>query len=121
MAATPTDLFVFGNRRGPRAPRVGLDVLADNEGNLPPDTSQTPQGASAFSDPKQSGLSGHYHRLPAGTELPVGIAVTADGCDVLPESPRPPSHYTMHVVKTMSAVRFVEAFLQLPWEYGGRQ
>src|SRR5262245_36538092 len=101
MAKTAIDLFVFGNRNGPRAPRIGLDVVASDDGIIPPDSSPVPQGASAFADPRCSGLSGHFHRLPAGTELPVGWQITADGCDVLPESPLPETHHTLHIVVPM--------------------
>lgn len=120
MATTPVDLFVFGNRRGPRPPRIGWDVSPNAEGVLHCDRTPIPQGASSFADPVRSGLTGHYHRLPAGTELPRGFAVTADGRDVLPESPLPETHHTIHPVETMSAEQFVETFLNLPWEYGGR-
>ena len=120
MATTPVDLFVFGNRKGPRPPRVGLDIVPDDQGILQPDRSPIPQGALSFADPLRSGLTGPYHKLPAGTELPSGFAVTADGRDVLPESPLPETHHTIHVVETMSADQFVETFLNLPWEYGGR-
>ncbi|MDX1945769.1 MAG: hypothetical protein SFU86_10265 [Pirellulaceae bacterium] len=120
MASTTIDLFVFGNRHGPRPPRLGLDVLPDSQGWLPADTSSMPQGASSFADPVRSGLTGHYHRLPAGTELPTGLAVTADGCDVVPESPLPETHHTIHLESPMTAEQFLAAFLGLPWEYGGR-
>jgi hypothetical protein len=121
MAKTLIDLFVFGNRNGPRAPRIGLDVVQNGEGIILPDTSPLPQGASMFADPRRSGLTGHFHRLPAGTELPQGLQITADGCDVLPESPLPETHHTLHVVIPMPADEFVRQFLSLPWQYGGRQ
>ena len=121
MAKTVTDLFVFGNRNGPRAPRIGLDVVPNDEGMILPDFAPLPQGASAFADPRRSGLTGHFHRLPAGTELPTGLQVTADGCDVQLESLLPETHHTVHVVIPMPADEFVRQFLSLPWKYGGRQ
>jgi hypothetical protein len=87
---------------------------------LQADLSLTPQGASSFADPSRSGLTGHYHRLPMGTDLPPGMAVTADGRDVLPESPLPESHHTIHAIEPMLPSQFVQKFLTLPWEYGGR-
>jgi hypothetical protein len=120
MATTPIDLFAFGNRKGPRPPRIGLDLLPDDAGFLHPDPSPMPPGASSFGDPARSGLTGHFHRLPAGSELPPELEVTADGCDRLPESPLPATHHTFHVTEPMPASAFIERFLNLPWEYGGR-
>jgi hypothetical protein len=121
MSKTAIDFFVFGNRNGPRAPRIGLDVVPNEEGIILPDSSPLPQGALAFGDPRRSGLSGHFHRLPAGIELPPGWQITADGCDVLPESSLSETHHTIHVVIPMPAEEFVFLFLNLPWQYGGRQ
>jgi hypothetical protein len=121
MAKTAIDLFVFGNRNASRAPRIGFDVVPNDEGVILPDFSSLPPGASTFADPRRSGLTGHFHRLPAGTELPEGWQITADGFDVLPESPLPASHHTLHILIPMHADEFVRQFLSLPWQYGGRQ
>lgn len=121
MPKTVTDLFAFGNRSGPRPPRIGVDVLADENGRIVPNRSPLAPGASLFGDPKRSGLTGHYHRLPAGTEWPEGIEITADGKDVLPESPFAETHHTFHAVEWITLAAYVESFLKLPWEYGGRQ
>lgn len=121
MASSTIDLFAFGNRNGPRAPRIGRDVIPNEHGIVLADPSPFPQGASTFADPERSGLTGHFHRLPAGTELPRGLQITSDGCDVLPESPFPETHHTIHVVIPMTADDFVRQFLGLPGQYGGRR
>jgi hypothetical protein len=121
LTVTPVDLFAFGNRSAPRPPRLSMDIVCDDQGVLPADFSAIPQGATLFADPQQGGLSGHFHRLPAGTILPRGLAVKADGCDVIGDSPLPPSHHTLHVIEQMTADEFSSKFVQLPWEYGGRR
>ncbi len=95
--------------------------MQDLQGLLPVDDSALPQGASMIADPKQSRLTGHYHRLPAGMILPRGLAVIADGCDVVADSLLPPGHYTLHITEPMTALEFIEKFAGLPWAYGGRQ
>ncbi len=115
------DLYAFGNRTGPRPPRVGNDIIPDADNMLPAQAPPLPSGASTFSDPSQASLNGHYHRLPAGTELPSGLDVLADGLDVNPRSRHPATHHTIFNTVEMSIDRFTDLFRNLPWEYGGRQ
>lgn len=120
MARTPVDLFVFGNRTGPRRPRVGTDIHPDGAGMIPAGAPPRPEGASTFADPAQAGLSGHYHIIPAGTELPEGLDVIADGRDVLQDSDMPETHHTIYATTDMPADEFIGQFLSLPWKYAGR-
>jgi hypothetical protein len=115
------DLYAFGNRTGPRPPRVGVDVVPDANGMLAPQTLSDKMGASTFADPSQAPLNGHYHRLPAGTELPSGLDVLADGLDVTPRSRHPASHHTIFNTVEMTVDRYIDLFRNLPWEYGGKK
>ena len=40
-------------------------------------------------------LNGHYHILPAGTQMPDGLDIVADGIDVVPNSSHGVGHHTM--------------------------
>jgi hypothetical protein len=72
-SATPMDLYAFGNRQQPRAPRPSdFGVNGPNE-LVGPESPPTPHGASTIGDPHQAPLTGHYHCLPAGTPLPDGL------------------------------------------------
>lgn len=97
--------------------------MPDFSSLIGPEAPPLPKGASAFSDladMEAVGLSGYYHVLPAGTELPEGFGVVADGQGVVPGSPRLPSHHTLYPTEEMTLERFREMFLkELPWEYGG--
>ena len=122
MADTPTDLYAFGPRgRGPRPPRPGIDLFADPAGMVGPEYPPAPRGASTFGDLARCPLHGHYHTLPAGTPLPEGLAVIADGVDVDPASPHGPTHHTVYPAVRMSFERFVELYQGLPWKYGGKK
>ena len=96
----------------PSATTSGGDVL----GETPP----LPQGASTFARVRESGLTGHYWRLPAGTALPEGIGVVADGGDVVPVSPNAPGRHPIYPTRAMSFGEFVALYNGLPREYAGR-
>jgi len=108
---TPVDLHRFGNSQGPRRPRLE-DLPADDEGLVGPEQGPVPNGVSTFAVPDEAGLTGHYWRLAAGTELPDGLAVIADGEDV--GGPRPPGHHTLYPAVRMSAQHFVDLVERLP-------
>ena len=113
----PCDLHCFGNKTQPRPPRPGKDIDVDDAGMVGP--TRPPTGASAYGDPGYADLTGHYHRIPAGTELPAGLRVVADGADV--GGPHPPTHHTIYPTGRMSYDDFAQQFLDLPWEYAGRK
>ncbi|RKH68732.1 RHS repeat-associated core domain-containing protein [Corallococcus aberystwythensis] len=115
-------IFAFGNKAGPRPPRVGRDVFPNAEGVIPGQSgADLPHGASTFGDPAQAPLTGPYHCLSAGTCLPDGLGIKADGVDVLPGSPHPPTHFTIFPTRDMSADEFSKLFSELPWEYVGKK
>lgn len=120
MPATPTDLYRARNRSGVGPPRVGADVFPDANGTVGPEQPPLPRGPSLFADLSQMGVRGHWYTLPGGTELPEELGVTADGVDVNPSSPNPPSHHTVYPTVRLAVDRFTELFLGLPWHYGGK-
>ncbi len=115
------DLFAFGSRSGPRPPRQGLDYVPDPMGMFGPEQPPFPAGASLFADPKQAPLRGHFFRLAAGTAIPPGMNVVADGVDVHSNSMHPPTHHTLFPIVQMPSQQFVSAFLALAWQYSGRK
>lgn len=86
---------------------------------LVPQASPAPVGASTFADPAQAPLSGHYHTIPEGTPMPPGMAVLRDGTDV--GGLQPPTHATIYATERMAPETFIDRFLGLPWEYGGKK
>ena len=121
MSVTPTDLYAFGSRDGPRPPRVGFDVKPDSAGMLEPGKPPFPRGVSTFADPAQAPLTRHYHKLPKGTPLPEGLDVLADGVDVNKASKHRAGHHTIYPVVRMHLDQFTELYLKLPWEYAGKK
>jgi hypothetical protein len=53
--------------------------------------------------------------------LPEGVNVVADGVNVNPVSPNPPTHHTIFPTAKMLFDKFVEIFKNLPWEYAGKK
>lgn len=80
----------------------------------------TEGGASAFGDVNQAPLAGHYHTLPAGTPLPNGLGLIADGSDIYQSSRRGPTHHTIYPTRDMSFDEFSRLYQSLPWQYGGK-
>lgn len=120
------DLYVLGNAEGPAPVRPDRDIEVDRSGIIPMLASQAgkrfPQGKSAFGSPdamRQAGLTGVVWRLSAGTLVPGGVVIVADGVDVIPDSPNPPGHRTLCPVERMGLVDFGERYLRLPWENTG--
>lgn len=118
-----TDIYRFGgspNGSGVRAPRFGdFDLPHDSS----PDMVVGPGpegGASTFSDPFTSGLSGHYYKISEGTQLPDGLGIVADGIDVVESSQWPPTHHTIYPTTQMTFAEFVDKILNLPWQYKGK-
>ena len=78
-------------------------------------------GASTFGSLDRVPLTGHYHRLPADTELPEGLEVVADGLCLPAGSLHLPTHHTIYPLVAMSYDRFIELFLSLPWIHEGKK
>lgn len=120
--ATGEDLFAFGgNPAGPqpfpRGPRAGIDIDVINS-MVSAQTPPGPQGATTYIDPALAPLTGHYYRLPAGTLLPAGLDIFADGADV--GGTMPWGHRTVYPTVDMSFDEFIGGFRQLGWQYGGK-
>ena len=111
-------MSAFGNKAGPRAPRPA-DMEVGSDGMLVPQRPPSPTGASTFGDPGQAPLSGHYHTIPEGTEMPPGVGVVRDGVDV--GGFLPATHATIYPTEPMSPQDFADRFLNLPWRYGGKK
>ncbi|MEJ3741947.1 LamG-like jellyroll fold domain-containing protein [Actinomycetes bacterium KLBMP 9797] len=109
---TPTKLHAFGK---PREPRLGQDFVVGDDGLVVPQSGPLPRGASTFGDPEKAPLSGAYHSIPEGTELPEGLAVVADGVDVIPNSPHPETHHSIYPTRPMMPEEFIDGFNNLPW------
>jgi RHS repeat-associated protein len=109
-----------GPNPGIKPPRLDIDfgLPADSPPDttmVGPETPPLPLGVSTYSDPKASGLSGYYYSLPKGTQLPEGLGIVADGKDVLPTSPNPPTHNTIFPTIQMVFKDFVDKIMELPW------
>ncbi|HDT0722406.1 TPA: hypothetical protein QIB97_003529 [Proteus mirabilis] len=78
-----------------------------------------PQGKSITRTPEESGLTGHYHSIPADTKLPDGLGIKHDGRD-MPGGYMSPGHSTVYPTKDMTQEQFNELFNKLPWEYRGK-
>ncbi|WP_254614952.1 RHS repeat-associated core domain-containing protein [Burkholderia pyrrocinia] len=125
LAKTTCDLYAFGNASGPREPRIqgvntkpgqNADLIADAAGMVGPTTEG---GASTFGNVNKAPISGTYHKLPVGSELPDGIEVVADGKDV--GGAHAATHHTVCPSKRMSGQTFIEKFKNLPWIKAGKR
>ncbi len=112
----PKTLYAFGNRQSPRLPRPDIDIVVVDELVYP---TEPITGASSFGDVQFAPLSGHYHKIEAGTRLPSGIAVIADGRDV--GGNRAPTHHTICPNRPMPFTEFQAKFLNCGWVYGGKK
>ena len=115
------NLAAFGNRDGPRLARKGKDVFPDETGAIKSGQLPLPHGISTFSTLVEAPLTGHYHILPKGTELPDGLGVIADGADVIPTSQHPAGHHTIYPTRAMNLDEFNRLIQSLPWTYGGKK
>ncbi|WP_446697449.1 Tse2 family ADP-ribosyltransferase toxin [Thorsellia kenyensis] len=112
----------FGNKSKPREPRAGKDIEVDANGMVKSQANELlPQGASTTLNPNNSPLSGHYHTIPEGSQLPEGLGIKLDGKDVIPGSPHAPGHATIFPTQDMSMDKFKELFNSIPWQYGGKK
>ncbi len=105
----------------PRLPRLGRDYLLQPNGTVVVQCPPGVKGASAFADPGQTTLTGHFHCLPKGTVLPVGLAAVADGADVDPGSRLAPGHHSIYPTSDLTGAEFEQLFKDLPWVYTGKK
>lgn len=52
--------------------------------------------------------------LPAGTQMPDGLDIIADGIDVIPNSPHGVGHHTIFSTRAMTVNEFNELYKSLP-------
>lgn len=121
-ATAPVDLFAFGNRSAPRAPRRGVDIDVNPDDTVDPQPDSAPpwpRGASTFGDPMATPRPcGHYHRIGAGTNLR-GLHAMRDDASV--GGSAPPTHHTIYPIDRMRFDDFSSRFLGLGWAYAGNK
>ncbi len=120
--STTADIYSFGNKSAPRGARPKQDFNVENfDSIVGPETGPLPKGASNVLDVNSAPLSGHYHMLPAGTQMPDGLDIIADGIDVMPNSPHGVGHHTIFPTRAMTVNEFNDLYKSLPWQYGGKK
>ena len=119
---TPEQVVAFGNSTNPRGARPSQDFhVNDFDDVVGPECGPFPLGASAFDKPSNAPITGWYHILPKGTQLPDGLAIIADGIDVNPKSPHGAGHHTIFPTIEMTVEKFNELFKSLPWSQGDKK
>ncbi len=118
---TETDLYAWespydqDNKPAGGRPRDFERANAQTKNDIVgPYTSNNPEGASSFSNPKDGidkGLHGRYYKLSKGTKLPDEIGVVHDGKD---------SHNTFFPKTAMTIKDFNSKFKGLGWKYYGK-
>ncbi|MGH6653975.1 MAG: RHS repeat-associated core domain-containing protein [Actinocrinis sp.] len=115
---TPEDVFGFGNASGPKGGRPSDFGVANGSDEIGPYPSGAGKynGASTFTSAglDKAPLSGKYHKLPAGTELPDDLGFCADGKDVAGGT-MSFGHRTIYPKQPMSVDSFVDKVKGLPW------
>jgi hypothetical protein len=128
---TPIDLYRTGTSpSGPKGAsvhpaRIGKDITPDVDGMLPAQSKNGnwPNGMSTFDSP--TNFPGqHVYRPPAGSPLPKGFDVVADGLNV--KGSQPIGHHTIFNTEVMPASTFNQTLTTvnnpagLPWTYFGK-
>ena len=69
-------------------------------------------------------VKGQIYRIPAGTELPEGLAVHADGEDVVVngvKGTKSTGHRTVYPTEPMTVDEFNRRFRSMDWEHVGKK
>ena len=109
----PVDLNTFSTN--PKARPKDFEETSDDFSVKSQSGKKFPLGASCAADVDKTSLNGKYRTLPAGTVLPEGLAVKADGKDVYPASKHYEGHHTIYPTKEMTFQEFNELYKNLPW------
>lgn len=117
----PEDLNAFGNSTQPRNARAVQDFGVESGNDIIGNSQTEVKGASTFANVNKAPLTGKYYTLPAGTRLPDGLGVVADGIEVNPSSGHTETHYTICPTKPMTVDEFNKLYQSLPWKYGGKK
>ena len=127
---TTEDLYAAGNLEGPKGARprdFGISDLSERVGPQPRPTSPADdiKGASTAISMETLQATGQVHRIPAGTELPEGLAVHADGEDVVVNGVKgtaPEGHRTVYSTDpTITGNEFNRRFRGMGWEHVGKK
>ena len=109
----------MGNSTAPRPPRIdGHNTKPGQKPDIKPDANgiiqpTTTHGASTFDDPKKAPFPGQTYTLPAGTVLPPGLGVIADGKDV--GGTHAEGHHSIVPTEQMTPQEFEDKYNSLPW------
>src|SRR6266542_965475 len=122
VSVTGHDLYVSGSKKRPEpAWRNGKEYELDGDGKVVPGARGEdgwPLGISTNTSPSgvpRNSSNTHLYRLPAGTTLPAGMKVVADGTDA--GGPGPLGHHTFYPTTAVSPSDFRGDFRGLDgWE-----
>lgn len=115
---TAVDLYATSNgknqRPKPRPRDLGVDSSDDDV--CPGSSDGISYGLSTFAREGDLITRGWVWKLPAGSPLPPGLRVEADGRDYVPGSPMPTSHHTLALTGSMSFAGAVALYQGLNWQ-----
>ena len=118
-------LLVIVKNRGGARPQQDFKVESFDDIVGPeiadPENGVFPKGASNVTNPNNSTLSGQYHSIPQGTELPFGLDIIADGSDLYRNSPHAQGHYTVFPTREMTVSEFNDLYKSFPWVHRGKK
>ena len=116
----PVDVILFGSRNEPKPVREGKDIKVEEDGIVKSQKNKEKKtGKSAFSFPLENApLTGHYHTIKAGTELPNGLEIINDG---EPFGEHSKGHYTIYPTEDMLFEEFQKRVSSIETEYGGKK
>ena len=115
------DTYVFGNGTKPGDARSSIDFgLENGYDTISAQEPPLPCGKSVCADPYETNLNGTIYQVPAGTELPDGLAIVYDGRDKVPNG-HAPGHSTIYPTRDMTVDEFNELYQSMPWVKVGKK
>ena len=117
----PNDTYIFGNSEKPADARPEKDFKVQSGSDVVSAQSPPlPKGKSVCINPDTAPLVGHYYKVPAGTELPDGLAIVYDGKDVVPGG-HFIGHSTIYPTRDMTVDEFNGLLQSMPWQHDGKK
>lgn len=123
LTQTPAEgIIMTGNAQNPRGPRPNIDIPVDENAMVKSQADvEWPKGQSSFISPeaaRDAGLTGQFHSVKGGIELPEGIGIIADGADV--GGPNPAGHHTLYPTRDMPFEEFQEKIANIESKHAGK-
>ncbi len=118
VTKTPEDLYSVGNKNAPKGGRPKDFGLSENSDIIQPSDAKFPPGASNANSIENLRVGGSVWKLPAGTDLPEGLAYSADGSDI-EDGIMSSGHRTLYPTQPMTVGQFINLVQSLPWEWTG--